>query len=246
MKSILTATAVGICAFAALQNIQAQTDFTEPLSICLTATYEGSAGTNDGVATQSVITTRLTSDDVISALGTSLGMSFTGHAELLLTEASNGLTVAIQDGTNPPVDVSPYFAFNASSNTVASVSAFSFRMHGPIVTSNVFGIETFALQNASTSNTVAWHFDVSGLTDATTTVFDAGGTNSATRFSLKADVAGTGDYNGQFAVFQGSISAGSFGFDEFPGPRGGFGGGDGGGHGNGGGDGGGDGGGRGR
>jgi hypothetical protein len=74
---------------------------------------------------------------------------------------------------------------------------------------NFQAMETFGLQNEGTATALPWHFTVSGLAEATYGEIDSGGTVTAKGFALSAQVSGSGDYEGAFALFEGFISTAS-------------------------------------
>jgi hypothetical protein len=160
---------------------------------------------------------RLTTADVVDALGTSLGASFSTNAQLLLTLSETGaLTVSVKDGAKAGVDVTGYFVFDPSSNYIESVS---FRTNTGSLVTNFQAMETFGLQNEGSARALPWHFTVAGLAEATYGEIDSGGTVTAKGFALSAQVSGSGDYEGAFALFEGFISTASAGAGAGPGNR---------------------------
>jgi hypothetical protein len=176
----------------------------------LTATIAGVESTTDGVVVQRAQHKRLTTEDVVSALGASLGTSFSTNAQLLLTLSEMGaFTVSVKDEAKAGVDVTGYFVFDPSSNYIESVS---FRTNTASLVTNVQAMETFGLQNSGRATTaLPWHFIVSGLAEAIYGEVAAGRTVNAKDFALSAQVSGSGDYEGTFALFEGFISTASTG-----------------------------------
>jgi hypothetical protein len=184
-----------------------QTNLAQPLNIDLTATIAGAESTTDGVVVQRAQHKRLTTEDVVGALGTSLGAGFSTNAQLLLTLSEAGaLTVSVKDGAKAGVDVTGYFVFDPSSNYIESVS---FRTNTGTLATNFQAMETFGLQNEDSATALPWHFTVSGLAEATYGKINAGGNVTAKGFALSAQVSGSGDYEGAFALFEGFISTAS-------------------------------------
>jgi hypothetical protein len=196
---ILTA----FCAWAVLQTSLAQTNLAEELNIDLTVTIAGAPSSNTAGDLRPVKVIRLDKTDVMAALGASLGTVFSPKAQLslALTPAGDDL-VTVTDGTNMAVDVSGYFSFDTASNRVESVS---FSRYAGAVRTNVFALETFGFQNRVDSRPLPWHFSVTGVSETECDGINSEGT--ATNFLMTADVSGSGDYNGAFALFQGSIRA---------------------------------------
>jgi hypothetical protein len=208
-KAATTVILAALCAWtaAASETTLAQTNLTQPLNINLTAIIAGAESTNDGVVIQSAKHIRLTTGDVISALGASLGTTFPVNAQLLLTESTAGtLTVAVKEGTNAAVDVTGFFVFDVSSNAIESVW---FGTNTGILVTNVHALETFGFQNNNGATALPWHFSVSGVATMTYAGIDSSGIVTGDGFALSAQVSGSGDYDGAFALFQGFISAGA-------------------------------------
>jgi hypothetical protein len=208
-KTVTTAMLVALCAGTAnsSENTSEQANLAQPLKIELTATIAGPESTTDGVVVQRAQHKRLTTADVVDALGTSLDASFSTNAQLLLALSETGaLTVSVKDGAKAGVDVTSYFVFDPSSNYIESVS---FRTNTGTLATNFQAMETFGLQNEGTATALPWHFTVSGVAEATYGEIDSGGTVTAKGFALSAQVSGFGDYEGAFALFEGFISTAS-------------------------------------
>lgn len=208
-KTATTAILAALCAWtaAASETTLSETNLAQPLNIDLTATIAGAESTIAGVAVQSATHIHLTTADVISALGVSLGATFPTNAQLLLTESTGGaLTVAVKGGSNAAVDVTGFFVFEASSNHIESVS---FSTNTGTLVTNVQALETFGFQNDSGATALTWHFSVSGVATVTYAGIDSSGTVTEDGFALSAQVSGSGDYDGAFALYQGFISAGA-------------------------------------
>jgi hypothetical protein len=192
------------CMATASESTLEQTNPAQPLNIDLTATIAGVESATDGVVVQPAQHKHLTTEDVVDALSTSLGTSFSNNAQLLLTLSETGaLAVSVKDGAKASVDVTGYFVFDPSSNYVQSVS---FRTNTGSLVTNFQAIETFGLQNEGSTRALPWHFTVAGLAEANYGEVDSGGTVTAKGFALSAQVSGSGDYDGAFALFEGFIS----------------------------------------
>ena len=210
-KTVIIMILAALCALNsnASETTLEQTNLDQPLNIDFTVTIGGTASTIDGVVVQSALRKRLTTADVVDALGTSLGANFSTNAQLLLTLSGTGtFTVSVKDGAKAGVDVTGYFVFDPSSNYIESVS---FRTNTGSLVTNFQAMETFGLQNEVSGRTLPWHFTVAGLTEATYGEIDTGGTPSVKGFALNAQVSGSGDYDGVFALFEGVISTESAG-----------------------------------
>jgi hypothetical protein len=193
----------------ASETTSQQTNFAQPLNIDFTVTIGGTASTADGVTVPSALRKRLTTADVIDALGTSLGANFSTNAQLLLALSGTGsFIVSVKDGAKAGVNVTGYFVFDPSSNYIESVS---YRTNTGSLVTNFQAMETFGLQNGARAGTVPWHFTVAGLTQASYREIETGGTPSVQGFALNAQVSGSGDYGGVFALFEGVISSESAG-----------------------------------
>lgn len=219
-KTAMAAMLAALCAWTATasETTLAETNLTQPLNIDLMATIAGAESTNDGVIVQPAAHIHLTTENVISALGASLGTTFPTNAQLLLTESSAGtLTVAVKEGTNAGVDVSGFFIFDASSNYIKSVW---FRTNTGTLTTNIDALETFGLQSLGGATALTWHFMASGIASFRYSGIDSNGIVTQDGFGLKSHVSGSGDYDGAFALFQGSISTGPGGPDGHGGPGG--------------------------
>ena len=205
-KTVIIMILAALCALNsnASETTLEQTNLDQPLNIDFTVTIGGTASTIDGVMVQSALRKRLTTADVVDALGTSLGANFSTNAQLLLTLSGTGtFTVSVKDGAKAGVDVTGYFVFDPSSNYVQSVS---FRTNTGSLVTNFQAIETFGLQNEGSTRALPWHFTVAGLAEANYGEVDSGGTVTAKGFALSAQVSGSGDYDGAFALFEGFIS----------------------------------------
>jgi len=216
-KTVTTMILAALCALTsnASETTLEQTNLAQPLNIDLTVTIAGAEPTIDGVLVQRAQHKHLTTEDVVGALGTSLGVSFSTNAQLLLTLSETGaLTVSVKDGAKTGVDVTGYFVFDPSSNYIESVS---FRTNTGSLATNFQAMETFGLQNEGTATALSWHFTVAGLAEAIYGEIDSGGTMTAKGFALSAQVSGSGDYEGAFALFEGFISTASTGAGAGPG-----------------------------
>ena len=208
MKKHIALLAAAVIGALSGSPLIAQTNLSQPLNIDLMATYAGTNQTVDSVVTTTAKTVHLTTSNVIAALGTSLGTTFSNDSQLILTLTSSGITVTVKEGTNTAADVSGYFGFSASSNTVDSVS---FRTNNSTLVTNVLGLETFTLQDVTGTTALPWHFVVSGISSESFAGIDSSGTVTEDGYSFAANVSGAGDYADEFAVYQGTISAGACG-----------------------------------
>ena len=194
---------VALCLWACARNAPAQDNLAEELNIDLSVTIAGPALTNAAGVFRPAKTIRLDKSDVIAALGKSVGTTFSPKAQLSLALTGNGEElVTVTDATNGLVDVSGYFSFDTASNRVESVS---FSRYAGAVRTNVLALETFGLQDRGNSKPLPWHFSVTGVSETECDGVNSRGTG--TSFLMTAEVSGSGDYNGEFALFQGSIRA---------------------------------------
>ena len=204
-KKIIFVALSAISAWAVSGTALAQTGITQPLNIDLTATIPGTAFTNEGVAVQPAKEIHIFTAMVIDALGKTLKTKFSAKATLLLTVMDPGThLVTVLDGTGPPVDVSGFFGFDKVSNQVESVS---FDRYARAAQTNSLALETFRLQDSGGSTAMPWHFSVSGVSQTRHGGTDSRGNRIEHGFSLKAETSGTGDCEGAFAIFKGSISS---------------------------------------
>ena len=216
-KTVTTIILAALCAWTATasETTLEETKLAQPLNIYLTATIAGVESTTDGVVVQRAQHKHLTTEDVVDALSTSLGTSFSTNAQLLLTLSETGaLAVSVKDGAKASVDVTGYFVFDPSSNYVQSVS---FRTNTGTLVTNFQAMETFGLQNEGSTRGLPWRFTVAGLAEANYGEIDSSGAVIAEGFALSAQVSGSGDYEGAFALFEGFISTASAGTGAGPG-----------------------------
>jgi len=175
-----------------------QTNLVQELSIQLNGIKQGPTTTVRNQVITSLDSARVTTRQVVEALGTATGNTFSQSARLLVvTPLAGGYSsVVIRDGGNS-VDVSSFFTHTQQGGEVTS-SVLNLRSNRGVT--NAYGIQRFALADSPWLGAVGMHFDVSGIAVDTSTT-DASAPGSETN----ADVVGSGDRGGTTLILQGTI-----------------------------------------
>ena len=175
-----------------------QTNLVRNLEVSLVGIEQGGSATVRGVTTTTVNKVRVENDDIISALGTATGNSFSFRARLVaISPLPSGLTsIAIRDGGNS-VDVTAFFVQTYLSDLVGKSTVNT--KTGKASGSN-YSLQQFALQDAGDA-LLGLHFTVSGVAVENFSIPAIPGPRS----ELSADVSGTGDTGGNLLIIQGSI-----------------------------------------
>jgi hypothetical protein len=199
MKAFKFAAVAALLTLGTVQLRADQTNIVETIQIRLLGLKQGATTSNRTAVVTSVDTVRLDNRQVIRALGSSTGNSFSPASRLVLVTPMNGTaaTVQVRDG-NLTVDVTGHFALEQLSTAVTS-SALINRTGASTQTS--YSIQRFALQDDVYGN-VSLHFSVSGIATDTAT----NRTRRGQRTELNIDAAGSGDSEGTPLVIQGSIN----------------------------------------
>ena len=195
---------IGITAIAALMSLAAtqawadQTNLVRNLEVKLVGIEQGGSATVKNVTTTTVNRVKVENDDIIRALGTATGNTFSSQARLVaLSPLPGGLTtIAVRDGANS-VDVTAFFVQTYLSDLVgkSTVNSKTGKANG-----TNYSLQQFALQDAGDAQ-LALHFAVSGVGIENFSIPAIPGPRS----ELNADVSGTGDTGGNLLIIQGTI-----------------------------------------
>jgi len=196
-QTIILIAIVGLFTMATTQAQTLQTNLVQTLNIQLFGLKQGTTTTNGNYVITPANVTTLGSGEIINAIGTATGNTFSSAATLVVvTPLPNGTPgVQVEDGTNF-VDVSSFFSFQPLSGSV--FNSFSNTRTGRSSSSS-YSIEQFVLQDGTAPLNV--HFNVNGL--ATENFFENA---TLSNFGeLNVSVTGSGDRNGSLLILQGSI-----------------------------------------
>jgi hypothetical protein len=175
------------------------TNLVENVRINFTALKQGRTVTSRTQVTMNVNTVRVNTREVIDALGSSLGTSFSTAARLVLVTPQDGSSpsaMQVRDGANQ-VDVSSYFVLEQKGGSVTS-STLTIRTGRSNQT--VYSVEHVALQDGA--NPISLHFDVSGVGADFSANHPVPGPDN----SLTIDASGSGDNNGATLILQGTVA----------------------------------------
>jgi hypothetical protein len=200
MKNTMKITVIAaLASLAAVQAWADQTNLVRNLDIELVGVQQGGTTTSRNITTTTVDKVKLDTADVINAIGSATGNTFSPRARLVvITPLANGsVTMAIRDGGNS-VDVSGFFVQSYLSDAVgrSTVNNRTGRSNG----SN-YSFQRFELQDADGNQPLALHYSVSGVAVENFSIPAIPGPSS----ELSADVSGTGDSAGKLLILQGTI-----------------------------------------
>jgi hypothetical protein len=190
----VVAMAVGVQAHASTQ-----TNLVQNLNIQLVGVSQGSAFSFGGTSGTNINTVVIGTRQIIQALGTATGNTFSFRSSLVVVTPTDGSAAHIQvrDGGNT-VDVTDFLMAQELSPSVdGSVST----VRPARATSVSYLISRFVLQDADGA-TLPFHFDVNGFTTINSSTGGFFGSQGPT---TDANVSGTGDRNGSLLILQGSI-----------------------------------------
>lgn len=210
MKYLSTILPVAVLVMAGAADstlAQSQTNQTLYLNIDLTAVSQGTAtNTQEGVVTDLQFN-RITSRNVIQAIGTALNDTFSERARLVVLAPTNSLdtwTIQIHDGTNAAVDVTGFFGHQPGSPVAGTWTNSRSGQSGTLS----YSIDSFSLQDQAGSPALTEHFNVSGLTTLSSSTIDNWRRTQIGQVdNISAQVSGTGDYQGAQTLVSGSITA---------------------------------------
>lgn len=204
MKMLKSLEIIGLSAIAVLCGLQAhaaQTNLVQNITLTINAVSQGSSTTNGTIVTKTVVRQRLSTLDVIAALGSSTGNSFSSTAKLLqVTPLPDGdAMIVVKDGTNV-VDVTGFFSNQRRSQTMESSVVDQATGKG---TATDLDIQRFQLQDNEPLPNLSLHFDARGLTTTKSkSLLDSQGTVIGEAHQVLASLSGDGDHNGTNAVMQ--------------------------------------------
>lgn len=200
MNQIKLTAVAALFAVAAFQTHADTTNLVQNVSIQLTGFRQGAPRTNSTTITVGVDSTSVGTAGVIAALGAATGNSFSTGARLVsVTPLAGGdSAVQVRDGGNT-VDVTAFFSHQQFGDTLFTST--TVRSTGRTSESD-FSVQRFALHDAAGFPALTLHFDVQGVTESHDT--SVGGVSSPGS-DITANVLGTGDRNGTFMIFQGTI-----------------------------------------
>jgi hypothetical protein len=191
-----------MAALASLAAVQAwadQTNLVRNLDIQLVGLRQGETTTRKNITTTTVDQVKVDTADVINAIGSATGNTFSRGARLVVITplADGSITIAIRDGGNS-VDVTGFFVQSYLSGAVGSSTVNS--KTGKSNGSN-YSIQGFQLQDAGGYQPLALHYSVSGVAVEDFSIPAIPGPRS----ELNANVSGTGDSDGNLLILQGTI-----------------------------------------
>jgi hypothetical protein len=205
-KNILKLAAVcaAIVTAGMAQIHAATTNLVQDISFTLTFYEQGPTNVSGTTTTIAVKKIKVTTKDVIAAIGSATTNSFSSKAKLVLVRDASSITnvsfYEIRDGTNPPVDITGFFSRSQSDTVYGS----SYDSATGIDTGVNYSVLHILLANAS----LTAGLDLKGF--ATTThasIKDKADHTVIGVDTIEADVSGTGvDINGVSAVVNGSVS----------------------------------------
>jgi hypothetical protein len=210
MKKILTLATIAAWTLAATSptaSAQVQTDEVMAMNIQLTMVVQGPTTTTRNTVSTGVNVVRVTTRDVINALGTATGNSFSRNARLVLLTPTNNLdyflwTFQVQDGSNN-VDVTSFFGHEPG----PSVGSASLNTRNGSTSATDYSIDTFTINDSGAFPPLSFHFSGGGFTVTTSHGVVQQGHVVGQMDRINANVSGTGDYQGGSAVIEGTISA---------------------------------------
>jgi hypothetical protein len=194
VKLTLASTALVLAVLPAQAD---QTNLVQRVNIRLMAFQQGGTSTNRNLVITSLNTSRVGTREVVAALGTATGNSFSSSASLvMITPLPSGAPQFAVRDRGASVDVSGYMVLEQLSGAVGD-SLVNNRTGR--ASSDSYSIQHFVLQDGGSP--INLHFDVRGIGDASSS------TNGGwTRSALDADVSGAGDQSGNLLILEGSIS----------------------------------------
>jgi hypothetical protein len=210
MKKLLTLTSiVALLVAGGAKTVSAQdmvTNEVVALNYQLTMVLQGPTTTSRTTVTTDVQKVDLTSADIIQALGTATGNTFSRNAQLELLTPMNSLdywawTVRVQDGSNS-VDVTGFFTHQPG-NAVGSATA---NTRNGNVNATTYSDDTFGIVDSGGFPSLSLHFSGDGFTTAVSDGVVTRGKVVGQIDRITADLSGTGDYQGNFAVVKGTLS----------------------------------------
>jgi hypothetical protein len=190
---------------------QTQTDEVLVLNFQLTTVAQGPTTTGRNTIVSEVQVGKVTSQDVIQALGAAEGVAFSSKARLVLLTPTNDLenwSFRVKDGGNE-VDVTGFFSHQHVSGLVASTLVNT--KTGDFADVD-YSIDSFNLVDQPGFPALGLHLNLSGFTVLSTRgLVNRRGTVTGQLDRLEERVSGTGDQNGNGIIVHGSISAESTG-----------------------------------
>lgn len=196
--------AIKLAVFAALAlacagKVQAQsTNVVQNLNIQLFGISQGGTSTFGRTVTTNVNLAQLGNRQIIQALGTATGTSFSQLSRLVVvTPLGGGYTsVQVRDGNNAPVDVTRFFVLEPWSDSINSGVADTRTGRSTSLNYEVLHI---ALVDSDVALNL--HFNMSGIA----TVNGTSAPNTTPSSTIDANVSGSGDRNGNLLILQGSV-----------------------------------------
>jgi hypothetical protein len=167
------------------------------LSVQLIGLSQGGRSSFGNTVTTNVNFVQVNTRQIIQALAAATANSFSSTSKLVVVTPLNGGNTSIQvrDGNKTPVDVSDFIVLESDRGSVTSSILNTRTGRGSSVT---YQIMHLVLQDAD-GDTLNLHIDVNGVATSNSTTFSNGPT-------VDANVAGSGDRNGNGIIFQGSVS----------------------------------------
>ncbi len=199
MKNSIKYTAVAALLSLASVNAWAdQTNLVRNFDIQLSGFQQGDTTTTKNVTTTEVNKVKFDGNDIVAAIGTATGNSFSSNARLVVITAvpSGASHIEIRDGATK-FDATPFFAQTYVTDAVGKSTVNS--KNGKSSGSN-YSIQQFWLVDGN-GYSLSFHFSLSGIAVENFSIPAIPGPRS----ELKADISGQGDLDGQLLILQGSL-----------------------------------------
>jgi hypothetical protein len=192
---------LSLAAFVALGTTQTwadQTNLIQDLNIQLLGYKQGSTSTNRNTVTTSLDAVRVSNRDVIAALGTATGTTFSKSAKLVIvTPLPSGTPVIQVRDSGNSVDVTSYLSFTQQGNALTT-SRISLR--NSTGSSTVYSVQSLSLIDP-TGGTTALRFTVQGVAESTAAITS----NAVPDTETDATVTGVGESSDTTLILQGAV-----------------------------------------
>jgi hypothetical protein len=180
-----------------VQTYADQTNLVQNISIQLNGIKQGRSVTNGDVVSKSVDFVRVGTRQVIQALATATGNTFSTRANLVLVTPQDGgaSSVEVRDG-DTKVDVTSFLILQPLSDSLQSIRS-NWRIRGAVESD--YNIEQVALVDGYAP--VGLHFNVNGIGTQTSTT----GIGNRQINNLTIQASGSGDLGGDLLILQGTV-----------------------------------------
>ena len=208
MKKLLTmAPMVALMLAGSAPALKAQqTDEVLALNYNLTFVLQGPTVTGRTTVASSVRVVHVNTTNIIQALGAATGNTFSSASQLQLLTPTNDLdyflwSVQVVDGNNT-VDVTGFFGHFPGD----SVGSSTMNTRNGNINSTDYSLDQFTINDQGGFPSLSLHFNGTGFTTTSTRGVVVHGAVVGQVDRLTADLTGTGDYQGNFAVIRGTLT----------------------------------------